>query len=711
MSMQVFNSIVFSVYFVLGCSISALAQFSDCNTATSVCSGLYEENNSPVGTGNVFEQSPGSCQTFGEFNSAWYVFTVQENGMLNFVLDPQNLADDYDWSLYDITTGGCAGINTGVSPEVSCNSYGSFDPIQGPTGISSALGGAGNSNGPGDMNGPPFNEDLDVVAGHVYALVIMNFSATLSGYTLDFGGSTASIFDDIPPTITDVEINCQQNQITFTLSESVPNEGFTVNNISILAGGNTIAPTSISTSGASYITEFTVNSNALSSFIGLASLQFDIPVSDICGNALSLTYDFQLDGAPTITTEISPACQGENGAIEVTIENGGACPSVTLGSLALASDNAECTLFSATAITAGSYVLSVINNDNGCVFTNNVIITDENPTISAGTDIVSCGLSAVLDANASSGIFQWLPLAGVVFSDPNDPQSNVSAAIAGDYLLTALVVLGDCEASDQINVTLNNPPEVDISVETPSCFYNCDGSVTFTDELNPQMNIAINGLNLSGPSATVSNLCAGEYDAFITFSPGCFSNYDVTIPEAPEFSASFEYSPFELTLENPTVQVINTSSVYDSIQWNLLNTDVIIPNVDAVELELPVEPGNYAIQLIVFAYNGCMQAITREITLRDELFIFVPNSFTPDNDGINDVFLPSLSYAPEFYELKIFNRWGQVVFESQDYKTPWLGEMLEGEYYSQISTYHWALKVKGFKPEIIEKQGVISLIR
>lgn len=709
--MRILNAIFYCAFLVMGFASECFAQFSDCNSALSVCSGLYEENNSPVGTGNVFEQSPGSCQTFGEFNSAWYVFTVQENGMLNFVLEPQNISDDYDWSLYDITTGGCAGINSGVSPEVSCNSYGSFDPIQGPTGISSALGGAGNSNGPGDINGPPFNEDLDVVAGHVYALVVMNFSATLSGYTLDFGASTASIFDEIPPTITNVEVNCEQNQITFTLSESVPNDGFTVNNITILAGGNAIAPSSISTSGASYITEFTVNSNALSSFIGLASLQFDAPVTDICGNALSLTYDFPLDGAPTITTEISPACQGENGAIEVNIENGGACPSVALGAIALAADNAECTLFSANTVTAGSYVLSVINNDNGCVFTNNVVITDENPTISAGTDIVSCGLSAELNANVSSGTFQWLPLSGVVFSNPNDPQSNVSSAVAGDYLLTAMVVLGECEATDQVNITLNNPPQVGIEVNAPSCFYNCDGLVTFTDELNPQMNIAFNGQDFSGPSAVVANLCAGEYDALITFGPGCFANYEVNIPSAPEFSASFDYSPVELTLEDPTVFAINTSLEYDSLEWTLLNSEMQLPNENSIQFQLPTIPGTYTLQLNVFAHNGCLQQITREIMLRDELFIFVPNSFTPDNDGINDIFLPSLSYDPELYELKIFNRWGQLVFESQDYEKPWLGEMLEGEYYNQISTYHWVLKVKGFKPEIIEKQGVISLIR
>ncbi len=155
------------------CSSVFFAQNSDCNTAIPVCDETYVEDNSPTGTGQVFELAPGSCQTAGEFNSAWYVFTVQEAGVLNFILEPNDNDDDYDWSVYDITENGCAGINSGNSPEVSCNSYGVIGGNQGPTGISTAEGGSGTSNGPGDLNGPPFNADLNVQVGDVFALSVM----------------------------------------------------------------------------------------------------------------------------------------------------------------------------------------------------------------------------------------------------------------------------------------------------------------------------------------------------------------------------------------------------------------------------------------------------------------------------------------------------------------------------------------------------------
>lgn len=118
---------------------------------------------------------------------------MQEDGLLSFILTPNQVADDYDWAVFDISAGGCAGISAGgTSPEVACNSFGEFGN-NGATGISTAMGGTGASNGPGNANGPAFNADLPVTAGDTYALVVMNWTQSPYGYTLDFGFSTASL--------------------------------------------------------------------------------------------------------------------------------------------------------------------------------------------------------------------------------------------------------------------------------------------------------------------------------------------------------------------------------------------------------------------------------------------------------------------------------------------------------------------------------------
>ena len=184
--------LIFLVF--VGIQTIAAQTISDCSGAVFLCGDLYTETEATLNTGDIYEYT-GACNASLEQSSLWYTFTVQENGLLSFIIDPLNPMDDYDWGLFDITTGGCEGIGTPIlSPEVGCNSFGLAPPEpNGPTGISSANGGTGNSNGPGNLNGPAFNADLPVQAGETYALVVMNWTNSLEGYTIDFGQSTASL--------------------------------------------------------------------------------------------------------------------------------------------------------------------------------------------------------------------------------------------------------------------------------------------------------------------------------------------------------------------------------------------------------------------------------------------------------------------------------------------------------------------------------------
>jgi gliding motility-associated-like protein len=215
---------VFALFFVLVTSEqAAFAQtISDCSGAVVLCGDLYTETEATLNTGDVYEYT-GACNASLEQSSLWYTFTVQQDGLLSFIIDPLNPMDDYDWGLFDITTGGCAGIGTPIlSPEVGCNSFGLNPPEpNGATGISSANGGTGSSNGPGNLNGPAFNADLPVVAGETYALVVMNWTNSLEGYNIDFGQSTASLYDDEPPAPATYESDCALQQFTVALNEPV----------------------------------------------------------------------------------------------------------------------------------------------------------------------------------------------------------------------------------------------------------------------------------------------------------------------------------------------------------------------------------------------------------------------------------------------------------------------------------------------------------
>ena len=93
--------------------------------------------------------------------------------------------------------------------------------------------------------------------------------------------------------------------------------------------------------------------------------------------------------------------------------------------------------------------------------------------------------------------------------------------------------------------------------------------------------------------------------------------------------------------------------------------------------------------------------------------LFVPNGFSPNGDGINDVFKVSGNAIDfEEYEFNIFNRWGQVIFSSTSPEDVWTGEFNNGEYYVGNSQYQYLLKVKSvFEYNEREYSGSILLFR
>ena len=117
---------------------------------------------------------------------------------------------------------------------------------------------------------------------------------------------------------------------------------------------------------------------------------------------------------------------------------------------------------------------------------------------------------------------------------------------------------------------------------------------------------------------------------------------------------------------------------------------------------------SYDISLTATTLNGCVDSISR--TFYPFMDIYIPNSFTPNNDGINDYFKAEGSDIREF-ELWIYNRWGEQVFNSTDIDVPWLGNHKGGEYYGQNEVYTYRVKAVGIRGNSIEKTGTVTLLR
>jgi gliding motility-associated-like protein len=124
------------------------------------------------------------------------------------------------------------------------------------------------------------------------------------------------------------------------------------------------------------------------------------------------------------------------------------------------------------------------------------------------------------------------------------------------------------------------------------------------------------------------------------------------------------------------------------------------------------DPTCYEVVLAVSTINGCTDTATKEICIGPEVTIFVPNAFTPNGDGNNDVFQPvGLGIDPDHYEMWIFDRWGNMIFHTTDWNKGWNGKVEDGSDICQIDTYVWKIKAKDVIGDAHNLIGKVSLIK
>lgn len=175
--------------------------------------------------------------------------------------------------------------------------------------------------------------------------------------------------------------------------------------------------------------------------------------------------------------------------------------------------------------------------------------------------------------------------------------------------------------------------------------------------------------------------------------------------------ADFSYSPQQIFTIDPTVDFINESLYNDYNEWHFgdeTTSSLVNPSHD---YELGVE-GEYSVQLIVTTAAGCVDSITKVITITEELLVFVPNSFTPDGDQFNNTFLANINsgFDNSTFHMEIFNRWGESIFESRDIEFGWDGTA-KG-YSAEVGTYIWVLDFKSLNDDNkYVFKGHVNLIR
>ena len=118
-------------------------------------------------------------------------------------------------------------------------------------------------------------------------------------------------------------------------------------------------------------------------------------------------------------------------------------------------------------------------------------------------------------------------------------------------------------------------------------------------------------------------------------------------------------------------------------------------------------------QLEVTSSDGCSDVINGVITVYELINLYIPSAFTPNGDGINDVFqVEGTGIDMTNFQIDIFNRWGEKVFSSNDPQQAWTGGANGSEYYVPNGVYNYYVSMNSLKTgERFDSKGHISIIR
>lgn len=281
-------------------------------------------------------------------------------------------------------------------------------------------------------------------------------------------------------------------------------------------------------------------------------------------------------------------------------------------------------------------------------------------------------------------------------------------------------IAGSCGGSDMINIQVVPLPQISF---TSSAATGCAPlNVLFNSSSATALSScvwSIDGVNVgSGCGSFNYNFqTAGCFTIGLqsTDGNGCVNSVSQTdmvcVDLFPE--AAFQWSPVTPSLNSPEVNFMNLSLGNTTNLWNINgNTST---NPDAQYSVLEASASSFQACLEVSNQYGCADSICYTIFINREETVFVPNSFSPNDDGINDVFYPVLSgfnLNEIQYEFGIYNRYGERIFYSEDPEQVWIGNAFGNEYYAQIDGYTWTLRIitSSFS-EPIELKGSVVIIR
>jgi gliding motility-associated-like protein len=350
---------------------------------------------------------------------------------------------------------------------------------------------------------------------------------------------------------------------------------------------------------------------------------------------------------------------------------------------------------------------------NGCINIDQVVVVvNDAAAINAGQDVVVCaGNPVILNATGGSN-YTWT--GGIQNNVPFNPIQTTT------YTVTGTTPAG-CVGTDDVLVTVEPIPVVSFNIDNPS---GCSPlQVTFTNTSQStgvicQWNFGNGSVFNDCNSATTVYTAPGCYDVTFTSTSAAGCTGTVTLVNAvcvaPDPIAEFIPIPSVLSGANPTTTMVNSSQNAVSYVWSFGDGTALSQDVNPSHTYIVGDSDSYEIMLIAINEFGCVDTAYQVIRFEEDLIYYVPNTFTPDGDQYNQEFKPVFTsgFDPFDYNLKIYNRWGELIFESNDAEVGWNGSYGNIADRVQDGTYVWKIEFKLSKNDARKTiVGHVTLIR
>lgn len=266
---------------------------------------------------------------------------------------------------------------------------------------------------------------------------------------------------------------------------------------------------------------------------------------------------------------------------------------------------------------------------------------------------------------------------------------------AGEYTITLTATEPNCLTSSTHTEVVNVIPGFmfDLGPDRDICYYETNTTLNtglnagdYTFEWFPEEN--------NSPSLTVYQ--PGTYEVSVS-NGSCYQEDDVTISQGFQWQGSYS-----LDICEGQANQINIPASGQSYNW------VTGATTNSISID---RAGAYGFAFVDF--GGCIQRDTVYVNpINPESLVYIPNVFTPNADGVNELFKVIASDVEEF-EIKIFNRWGEIVFQSNDLYEGWNGSMNnESSHYVQDGTYLFHVNIKSTcLSERVDYHGHITVLR